>query len=430
MPVLKSALFIDFDNVFSTLDRDSEGLGKRFASKPLTWLNALEQQFEADGETGLAQRRIVSRRCYASPHRIQIYRQPFTQTGFEVIDCPPLTARMKNSADIYVVMDIVDYLTRYPHIEEFMILSADADFVPVLNRLRKELKRSIIFTSFDTAAAYRNCSDATIGSDFFRDLLAIEVTSARPVASTAQASAAGRLPKDFWERIEQCMIVASEKRLGTLPFATAAQHLREQLPELMGANWAGFGTFGAMMQKAEFKRLQADKEQQLYRLPDFKLELQGWVEADKVALNDFVFDILDTSNKAIPILTPQAYSNAFSSLAEAFNAAPDTLTEGINKAIEIAKMKDFEISLSDMRFIATGVSMQGFQFDQEDKKTAEAIANRWRVNVYYLCDEPDWLAEHDDATLLGQWFHAESESVADARRDFLDAITNSDEESP
>ena len=41
-------------------------------------------------------------------------RHHFLRAGFEVIDCPPLTAQLKNSADIRMVMDVRDILTMTP----------------------------------------------------------------------------------------------------------------------------------------------------------------------------------------------------------------------------------------------------------------------------------------------------------------------------
>ena len=57
-------------------------------------------------------------------------RHHFLRAGFEVVDCPPLTAQLKNSADIRMVMDVRDILTHDTYFDEFVILSADADFTP------------------------------------------------------------------------------------------------------------------------------------------------------------------------------------------------------------------------------------------------------------------------------------------------------------
>jgi hypothetical protein len=78
------------------------------------------------------------------------------------VDCPPLTARGKNAADIVMVMDIIDALEHSTKFEEFIILSGDADFTPVLSRLRAHDRRTAIFADSRTAASYRAVSDLVI----------------------------------------------------------------------------------------------------------------------------------------------------------------------------------------------------------------------------------------------------------------------------
>ena len=55
-------------------------------------------------------------------------RHHFLRAGFEVIDCPPLTAQLKNSSDIRMVMDVRDYLTHDTYFDEFIILSGRRRF--------------------------------------------------------------------------------------------------------------------------------------------------------------------------------------------------------------------------------------------------------------------------------------------------------------
>ena len=60
-------------------------------------------------------------RCYGNPvprrnahdnstdmNSFPFVRHHFLRAGFEVVDCPPLTAQLKNSSDIRMVMDIRD----------------------------------------------------------------------------------------------------------------------------------------------------------------------------------------------------------------------------------------------------------------------------------------------------------------------------------
>jgi hypothetical protein len=428
MKQLHSALFIDYDNVRTELDGYDPAVAARFSNKPLLWLEALERNLPlptgVDGEA----RRIVSRRCYASPHQINNYRRNFTQTGFEVIDCPPLTAHLKNSADIYIVMDIVDYLQRYPNIEEFIILSADADFVPVLNRLRKELKKSVIFTSYNTTAAYRNCSDRTIEADFFAEHLAVERAAPRAVQedsaarlkpSAAVPSASRASPGDeMGAAILACVTSGVKRGLGRIPFAAAAPAVREVLPAALAGNWAGYKTFTALIEQVDLAPLEVDWANQMIVDPGFQLSLTEWDEVERDSLGEFVTDIAQNARKPIPILRPAEYAFVFGALAEHFQGdEPGTFADAVNEVSELGRKRGFDIGVQKVRFIAAGISMQEYRFTEAAE--AAHLAALWRAQVFRLCGDPDWLHEPEEAALLVSWIHAEGEDLEDAREDFL-----------
>ena len=114
-------------------------------------------------------------RCYGNPvprrnthdnstdmNSFPFVRHHFLRAGFEVVDCPPLTAQLKNSSDIRMVMDVRDYLTHDTYFDEFIILSGDADFTPVLHRLRAHARRTVIFANDFTAAPYTAISDGEV----------------------------------------------------------------------------------------------------------------------------------------------------------------------------------------------------------------------------------------------------------------------------
>src|SRR5262249_61768945 len=76
----------------------------------------------------------------------------------------------KTSSDIRMVMDIRDYLTHDTYFDEFIILSGDADFTPVLHRLRAHARRTVIFANDFTAAPYTAISDGEVRES---DLIAL-----------------------------------------------------------------------------------------------------------------------------------------------------------------------------------------------------------------------------------------------------------------
>ena len=77
----------------------------------------------------------------------------------------------KNASDIRVIMDIVAYLGHSTQFDEFIILSADADFTPVILKLREHDRRSVIFDNGKTASAYRTAADGFVDMDALVEFL-------------------------------------------------------------------------------------------------------------------------------------------------------------------------------------------------------------------------------------------------------------------
>ena len=149
---MRSALFVDFDNVFSGLMRLGPDYAEAFARNPSRWLDWLIDSLEAPAgvEEG-AKRRVLVRRCYLNPEPYKRFRIGFSRAGFEIVDCPPMTSAGKTSTDIHMVLDMVDVLQSSTRYDEFIVFSADADFTPLLRKLRREDRRTTIFAAGATS---------------------------------------------------------------------------------------------------------------------------------------------------------------------------------------------------------------------------------------------------------------------------------------
>ena len=92
---MKSALFVDFDNVFTQLRALQPAAAERFARQPVEWMRWLVDRLEVpDGHPDpAARRRVLVRRCYLNPNWYQQYRHAFLRAGFEIVDCPPVTSQ-------------------------------------------------------------------------------------------------------------------------------------------------------------------------------------------------------------------------------------------------------------------------------------------------------------------------------------------------
>jgi hypothetical protein len=165
---MKSALFLDFDNVYSGLRKLDPASADRFARQPMRWVQWLLNDLPAPEHAPEgARRRLLVRRVYLNPQVYQRYRPAFNHAGFEIIDCPAMTSEGKTSTDIHMVLDMVDLLQHEVHVDEFIVFSADADFTPVLRKLRRWDRRTTVLAVGFPSAAYRASADLLIDQDVF-----------------------------------------------------------------------------------------------------------------------------------------------------------------------------------------------------------------------------------------------------------------------
>lgn len=233
-PVL-AALFVDFDNIFISLEQQSKEIANQFATNPDKWLSWLEHSIQQSPE-----RRILVRRCYLNPQSFADFRPYFIRSAFEVVDCPPLTARGKTSTDIHLVMDVLDTLNHSTHFTEFIIFSGDSDFTPVLLRLRKHNRHTVVLTAgYYVSPAYKSACDYVISSDeFIRDGLGIgyqdeDEEPSTPVPPSLRASKA--LLEKMAKRIYEAALLPQGIEASELP------KIYSEFPEFkQSAQWLGY----------------------------------------------------------------------------------------------------------------------------------------------------------------------------------------------
>lgn len=241
----RSALFVDFDNIYLGLQREDPNAAEQFATAPARWVQWLQDQLTFDHTEGLpAKRKILFRRCYLNPSQFGRFRPYFTRSAFEVVDCPPLTSGGKTSADIHMVMDILDTLGHETRFDEFILLSGDADFTPVLLRLSKYDRRSAVLAVGPASVAYKAACDLLIDQDtFLEDALGSTLSPA-----TRAASATGSYSSVMGELLERIADAVYEraKPSGEL-VATDLPGIFREFPEFTAStNWLGFNSLRNM----------------------------------------------------------------------------------------------------------------------------------------------------------------------------------------
>ena len=178
--VCLSALFIDFDNIYLSLKGRDEDAASRFSRNPSYWLAQIvsgaliRSEFINPG----VRRKIIVGRCYGNPvprrsgregvgdpSSFAFVRHNFMRAGLEVVDCPHLTSQFKNSSDIRIACDVRDFLDHATRFDEFIILSGDADFTPVLLSLRSHNRQTVIYANEYTSPYYKAFADGRVEED-------------------------------------------------------------------------------------------------------------------------------------------------------------------------------------------------------------------------------------------------------------------------
>ncbi len=241
MDRLRAALFVDFDNVFLGLRSQDPAAADRFATDPGRWVRWLCAAYRPD--PAAVDRVMLMRICYLNPRSFGSFRPYFTSAAFRVVDCPPLTYSGKTSADVYMVMDILDALGHETRFDEFVILSGDADFTPVLLRLRAHDRRTMILQTGPTAEALLASADCVIDTDrFVEDALGMSYTAPMPRPEQRAVASDTQLE----EVAAELYRVASIE--GPIPAAELARRVLVPLPEFRASEvrWFGFGSLRSL----------------------------------------------------------------------------------------------------------------------------------------------------------------------------------------
>jgi hypothetical protein len=265
-PIL-SAVFVDYDNIYMSLRRKNEEAAKRFAKDAGAWIREIESGRLITSTNGPVQerpRRIVMNRCYGNPvprrnttdnstdmNSFPFVRHNFLRAGFEIIDCPPLTAQLKNSADIRMVMDVRDLLTHDTYFDEFVILSGDADFTPVLHRLRAHARRTVIFANDFTAQPYTAICDGEVReSGLLNLLLEGRLPGQLPDAAPAILTASMQ-NEDAAREIIHEVVNAVRSASVPMPLEALADRAIRALghDRTIGSSWAGTGGFRDLLNR-------------------------------------------------------------------------------------------------------------------------------------------------------------------------------------
>ncbi len=442
---MKSALFVDFDNVFTQLRSLQPAAAERFARQPIEWIRWLcDSLVIPDGHDPAARRRLLVRRCYLNPNWYQAYRHAFLRAGFEIVDCPPVTSQGKTSTDIHMVLDIIELLQHETRYDEFIVLSADADFTPVLRKLRRYDRRTSVLAIGFPSAAYQASADLLIDERLFIEqalgLAAEPAESAAPVAPSEGIGAAAPaaqpaihaepLPPaiaarpasaDELRQISERIVATVADSAAAVPAAQLAARLRQAYGPAL-ENWNGQGSFKAFFRSLGLAQLVwlsgsggriADPQRHVLEPAAGDAEIdpataalaeadlaERW--ADHAQLLPLAREVCQLTGA--PLLTPPVVRAVLDALCADLAQQPYEPTDTARRvrAACAEAVPAVEVSLRDVVFLLRGMQLNGHVFGrgQDDART---LAQRLCNQMLFLCQREQMVVDDGVRAQIQQW---------------------------
>lgn len=399
---MKSALFVDFDNIYSGLRKLDQATADRFARRPMDWISWMVNTLALpEHVTGSSKRRILVRRCYLNPQMYQDFRPFFNLAGFEITDCPALTSGGKTSTDIHMVLDIVDLLQHEAHYDEFIVLSADADFTPVLRKLRRWDRRTTILAIGFPSAAYRASADLVIDQEeFVRGALDMakrhEVVEAAPAAAPISLDALQELVR---REVQQSAEPVPCARLAAL----IARHVGAT-----PSDWFGSGTFKRFLETMALAPLEFDwkvaggilfdPHRHGRSAPVQASPEQEW--ADDAAVLALARQLHEVAG--VPLLAPARYRTLFLTLADDLAEHGYTFLDTAKRVRDRCRDAGHTISRADIDFVLRGLVFRGHNFN-EHNNAADDLTTKFLNNVRSLCLREQMVLNASTEATIRKW---------------------------
>lgn len=392
--VIRSVLFVDFDNVFFSLQSADKAAAKSFADDPRRWLDAIESGALIENMPGApheGRRHILMRRCYANPAVMRYFRSYFTRSGFQIVDCPPLTGRGKNSADIYMVVDMLDALKHETRFDEFIILSGDADFTPVLLRLRAYDRSSIIYSNAVTAAAYKSLCDGMITEERLIDLTSTESEyedgngALAPAANPPIVAASAPLPTPAPRISSTRPVERSHDR--------APERPQDRGPDL------------APDRRTDRSRTSEQRQPPIRPAINEPVDSTPLIDhlGRPIRIAPELAPLARRVNAAtnVPMFASEIYAALFRTIAAEVRENGFSFNRTINTVIRRLSDAGLRLKPQHVAFVIKGLMLSGHAFVDVD--TPATLAKGFRRQVLYLCASEDLNLSEAERGQIGMW---------------------------
>lgn len=217
---------------------------------------------------------IVVKKAYCDWDRYKSWKGAMHEAAFELIEIPHVRMSGKNSADIRLVVDALDFCHTKSHVDTFVIISGDSDFSPLVSKLR-ENNKTVIGVGVKNSTSdllIANCDEFIFYDDLVREKPVRKPAPpranapARPAAKNAKpagepaADGARRTGDDrtaealdlILETIDA--LVSERGEEGKIWGSMVKQALKRRKPSF-NESYYGYGSFNELLEEAEERGL-------------------------------------------------------------------------------------------------------------------------------------------------------------------------------
>src|ERR1700730_9390614 len=167
------AVFIDFDNIEIGVRTT---LGEHFDVG--TVLEALKERGE-----------VVTKIAYADWTRAGEYSRALTQHAIRLVQRNLTPGGDKNGADINLALDALEMAFTHPHINAYVIVGGDSDFLSLVEKLKQYDKKVFVVggRAFTSVILQRNCHEF-IAYENLHGVRKAAIKTGRPMPAAAASS--------------------------------------------------------------------------------------------------------------------------------------------------------------------------------------------------------------------------------------------------
>ena len=236
---LKLAVFIDFDNIQIGI---KDTLGKDFDVSIV--LEALKERGE-----------VVSKTAYGDWSRAGEQSRQMTQHAVQLVQRNLTPRGDKNGADINLALDALEMAFTRDHINAFVIVGGDSDFITLVEKLKQYDKRVFVVggRQFTSGILQRNCHEFITYENLLKSAAGDGSRAGRSARGSARAAAESRPLSAALPNIQRALKILAEREVA--PQVGLLKSTLLQLDPTFSERDFGTGSFLEFIEKLAKARL-------------------------------------------------------------------------------------------------------------------------------------------------------------------------------